>query len=103
MRDLERLAGHFPTLRGAPGVEPWDAEELLRWLCTSPAATHGGAHAAAFLLQVYNPGVDWREHAQELGLEAHGALPFNLVEAFAAWDRTHRAGLRAWTEAPFFP
>jgi hypothetical protein len=36
---MTRLCRAFPTLRGAPGSEPWDALPFLHWLCTSAAVT----------------------------------------------------------------
>jgi hypothetical protein len=63
---MSRLAKMFPSLRGVAGVEPWHVDELLTWLCTSPAVTSGSHHAAMFVLGVWNTSTDWSEVAQEL-------------------------------------
>ena len=38
------LAGLFPTLRGAGGIDPWNVEDFLKW-ATGLAPTGGGMHA----------------------------------------------------------
>jgi hypothetical protein len=65
---MTRLARMFPLLRMAEGIEPWDATQLLKWLCSSPAVTSGSFYAALFVLGVWNSGVDWGEAAKELPL-----------------------------------
>ena len=100
---MSYLAQLFPTLRAAPGVEPFDAEKLLRWCATSPALTAGGAHAIAFLLSVYNPDADWRLEAKERGLDAPDSIPFDAVRAMRTWDAPHRRAFLVWAEKPVFP
>lgn len=97
---MTQLARMFPTLRGAPGIEPWDPEVLMRW--SASRATHGAAHAVAFLLNVWNPNAEWREVAAELEIDGAG-FAFNCAEAIACWDASHRAAFRAWCEDPFYP
>jgi hypothetical protein len=63
---MTRLAKMFPSLRGVAGVEPWNVEKLLEWLCTSPEVTGGSHHAAMFVLGVWNSSTDWSEVAKEL-------------------------------------
>lgn len=62
---MTRLCGLFPSLRGVPGTRPWNAIELLEWLC-GPAPGSGAHWAGLFVLGVWNPGTDWREEAQQL-------------------------------------
>lgn len=60
---MTRLAKLFPSLReGVPGVDPWDAIELLDWLC-GPAPTSGSTQAALFVLGAWNDH-DWIEVAK---------------------------------------
>ncbi len=101
---MTRLAQMFPTLREADGVAPWEPEALMRWAVSSGALTSGSAHAVAFLLNVWNSRVDWREVAAEVGLTDTGELfAFNCAEAIACWDEAHAAAFLAWCRDPFHP
>lgn len=109
---MTKLCHAFPTLRGVPGTDPWNAMVFLRWLCTSGAVTTGSRFAGQFVLQVWNPTTDWAQVAlapagpEGLGLRADevGRLePFNLVRALAHWDSDHEDALRSWVELPFWP
>lgn len=98
---MVELARMFPTLAGAAGIEPWDPEALMRWSATS--ATSGGAHAVAFLLNVWNSRTDWRAlGAAELGID-DDRFSFNCAEAIACWDVAHRAAFLVWCREPFHP
>ena len=55
---MARLAHLFPSMRGVPGTDPWDAQQLIDWL-KSPAPTSGSSAAARFLLGVWNGGMIW--------------------------------------------
>lgn len=93
------LGEMFPSMRGVPGVKPWNAMALVDWL-NSGAPTSGSWHAAMFLLHVWNIDTDWRKE----GLKARaGYGRFNLGRAMASWDDAHRRACLAWVEAPFFP
>jgi hypothetical protein len=48
-------------------------------------------------LSVWNPRTDWREHGFP------GAGRFDLLEAWDVLDDAHRAAIRAWLDAPFWP
>jgi hypothetical protein len=97
------LARSFLSLAGAPGLEPWNVDTFLPWLC-SPERHPSALHAGRFLLGVWNPGADWQELAAELGLsQCASARPFNLLEAVETWDAEHLAAAVAWMDAPFWP
>ncbi|MCY2987131.1 MAG: ParB/RepB/Spo0J family partition protein [Planctomycetota bacterium] len=84
---LTRVAETFPSLKGAPGVSPWNAEKLFH--CIGPMS-HGERLAALFCLHVWNPGKSpWEKK------------PFNLFEAVNVWDPQHLDALRAWLNRPF--
>jgi hypothetical protein len=106
---MTRLCRSFPTLRGVPGADPWNAMQLLEWLCTSGGVTTGSKHAARFVLQVWNPSTDWGALAmtppaeEGLGLKGVELAPFNAVEALAVWDSDHGRAFREWCELPFWP
>ena len=101
---MRRLCASFPTLRGAPGTDPWDALRLVEWLCTSGAVTTGSRFAGQFVLQVWNPTTDWGAQAKvSLGLTEVALPPFNVVLALAHWDDDHEGAFRAWAELPFWP
>lgn len=98
------LAESFPTLKGSPGVRPWDEGAFLAWLCTD-GHSHGRLVAAQFILSVWNPSTDWAEHAKDvekLSYPEH-AKRFDLLEAIGIFDRKHTAALIAWIDAPFWP
>jgi hypothetical protein len=101
---MTTLARMFPTLRDAPGVDPWDATEFLRWTCTGGLSS-GMLHAARFMLSVWNPRVDWNEVAHEEGiLEGDEKLsPFNLHDALGCWDYEHRDAFASWVRGAFWP
>ena len=97
------LARSFPSLAGAPGLEPWNVDAFLPWLC-SPEREATAVHAGRFLLGVWNPSTAWQEVAAELGVsQCTGARPFNLMEAVESWDGEHLAAAVAWMDAPFWP
>ena len=84
------LCRQFPTLHGAHGADPFDADALDCWV-RSGAATSAGRNAVRFVLQVWNSRERWK------------AGPFNVVDAMAGWDDTHRAGFLRWAADPWFP
>jgi len=88
---ISALAQRFPTLRkGAPGLAPWDPEQLDQW-GSSPGPSAGGRHAVRFVLAVWHDGAPWRSG------------PFNLVQAVRVWDDAHLEALRTWLQAPWLP
>ena len=102
-RAMAALAQSFPTLRGADGVEPWDVDRFLSWLC-GPAPSHGALHAGRFVLGVWNRTTDWCEATRGLGLEGGELLSrLDLVDAVGTWDDEHRAACWRWMEGPFWP
>jgi hypothetical protein len=106
---MVRLCHAFPTLRGVPGTDPWNALRFLEWLCTSGGVTTGSKHAGRFVLQVWNPSTDWGALAMQplaeegLGLKDVELAPFNVVQALAAWDSDHERAFCDWAELPFWP
>jgi hypothetical protein len=86
---MTALAEHFPSMRGAPGIDPWTPHELNRWAVGQ--ASHGERHTARFLLAVWDPGTDW---------EAGG---FDVLEALRVWDLAHRAAFLECAADPWWP
>lgn len=84
------LALTFPTLRDAPGVNPWDPDRLAAW--AKSAASSGGRHAAAFVLGIYA-----RALPSALG------VPFDFHRAVETWDAEHLAAFQAWAADPWWP
>lgn len=100
---FEEMVVSMPGLRKAPGVAPWDAMALLRWLCEE-GQSHGEALAARFVLGVWNAHTDWVEEARKAGFSAPAAARrFDLLEAVGVWDRAHLDAVQVWLEEPFFP
>lgn len=99
--DISQLAQSFPSLRGKPGVEPWDVMALLRW---TMVASHGEVLAAKFVLGVWNPATDWGTIAVENKIMKKGGAftRFDIFEAMNVWDDAHIAAMAAWVNRPFF-
>ncbi len=106
-RAMTVLARSFPTLAHARGVEPFDANAFVLWLCTSGEAGGGAVRAGRFVLQVWNASTDWREVGRELGVDREAAddvlRSFNVVQGISGWDEEHRKAFLTWCEAPFWP
>lgn len=86
---LSRLAESFPSLRGAPGVRPFDAMALKSWAGALRFAS-SARYAASFVLEV---------HRGRVG-RPHPLDPFDVASAFLRWDDDHRAAFAAWAAAP---
>lgn len=105
---MRRLARAFPSLADATGVDPWNLHQLMRWALTANLP-RGATHAVRFVLQVWDPDLDWRSEAVRAGLctpaEArradHPLSSFNFADAFAVWDGGDRDAVVAWCELPF--
>ncbi len=93
---MTALAKLLPSMRDVPGIDPWNADELIAW-CRTGAPTSGSGWAARFLLSVWNPSTNWNE----LGLP--GAGRFDLMEAWPVLDEAHQAAILKWLDAPFWP
>jgi len=91
---LAILAESFPTLKGIPGLLPWDPVLLAEQL-GSPAITNASANAILFVLSVWNPGF------QGAGVDLV-KTPFSLHGAMWAWDNQHRRAFLAWVANPFW-
>lgn len=90
LRDrMTGLARGFPSMRCAPGIDPWDPAALNYW--ASGPASHGERHAARFLLSVWDTSTDWE------------AGKFDVLEALRAWDLPHRAAFLEWASDPWWP
>lgn len=87
---MATLAQSFPTLRDAPGIQPWDPERLDTW-AVGPAPGHGAFCAARFVLAVWNSTDEWQ------------CGTFDVMEALACWDREHRAAFLEWAREPWWP
>lgn len=89
MNDIRimRLAKSFPSLREAPGVQPWQPQVVARWT-HGPIPSLGGIFAARFLLSW------WGYVAIE---------PFDLHAALSVWDDEHRQAFQNWVMAPWWP
>lgn len=86
---MSQLAKRFPGLAGRPGIEPFEAAKICRWL---GKVSSGEAHAARFLLCLWNRG-----------FVAEPSTRFDLVDAWSTWDEKNRAALRTWLDKPFVP
>ena len=88
---ISALAQLFPVLRkGAPGLTPWDPEQLDQW-GSGPSPSAGSRHAVRFVLAVWHDSRPWRSG------------PFNLIQAVRVWDDAHLEALRTWLRSPWLP
>ena len=85
---MTNLARTFPSLQGAPGVRPWNPEELDRWAAS--VAAHGERVTASFILAVWNRS-EWPSG------------PFDVMVALRVWDLPHREAFLAWASDPWWP
>ena len=53
------LGVKFPALLNAPGVSPWNPNQLDIWAAES-ASDNNAVHAARFLLNLWMPAREWR-------------------------------------------
>jgi hypothetical protein len=97
---MSELANLFPTMRGVPGTDPWNVQQLLAWMNTG-APTTGSWHAAMFLLGVWNPHTKWNQEGLRMRKGASGK--FDLFVAMHGWDQQHIDAAREWIANPFFP
>lgn len=98
---MAALANLFPTMRGVPGTDPWNVEDLIAWL-NSGAPTSGSRWAAMFLLGVWAADTDWYQY----GLRKRKGMrvgKFDLFSAMAAWDYQHIQAMQEWVANPFWP
>jgi len=77
------LGVKFPALIDAPGVSPWDPNQLDIWAAES-ASNNNAVHAARFLLNLWMPSREWQ------------CGRFDMNEAIQNWDRTHRRAFLDW-------
>lgn len=89
-RGMRLLAVSFPTLSQAEGTRPWNPERLDAW-AAGPVPGSGARYAARFVLAVWNGSGSWK------------CGRFDVVDAFAAWDRAHREAFLAWAAKPWWP
>ena len=88
------LAETFPTLAQAddngpaPGVRPWDPSKLASW-AADPERSAGQAHAARFVLDVWDPRMK------------RACGPFLVCIAIQTWDKNHREAWQRWAREPF--
>lgn len=87
---MTALCRSFPSLRHADGVEPWDAERF-EWWVLSGVPGHGARCAGRFVLSVWNSYAEWTSGR------------FDVHEAIACWDDSHRRAFVAWVMHPWWP
>jgi hypothetical protein len=85
---MTALAETFPCMRGVPGVDPWEPEELNRW-AAGPASS-GEKQVVRFLLSVWNRYEEW-----ECGR-------FDAMEALLVWDAENRKAFATWAADPWW-
>lgn len=101
---MPRLCKLFPSLRNAPGCDPWDSLKMLDYACSG--ASHGATLAARFVLSVWNSNTDWDAEAHREGIltDEDGHLRrFDLFEALGTWDYKHHEAFLMWARDPFWP
>ena len=79
------LAHMFPSLREAPGLDPFDEVRFEVWM--KEDASLQAQHAAKLVFSV------WENMPQA----------FKLTDAFRDWDDEHREAYVAWFRRPLMP
>ena len=82
--DISALAESFPSLRGRPGVSPFNFD-LLHDQLSQGWITGGSRFAIQFILSVWNSDEN----------------PFNVVQALNVWDEAHTHAFLAWAMEPW--
>jgi hypothetical protein len=77
------LGVKFPALVDAPGVAPWNPNQLDIWAAES-AVDANAVHSARFLLNLWMPTREWQ------------CGRFDMNEAIQNWDRVHRRVFLDW-------
>ncbi len=80
---MTAFACSFPSLRHAPGIKCWDANELDRWAAEMPLS-HGELCTARFVLAIWDSDAEWR------------CGRFDIMEALRIWDPSHHSVFLAW-------
>lgn len=80
---FDGLGLKFPTLVNAPGVAPWNPNQLDIWAAESTDDINA-LHSARFLLNLWMPAREWQ------------CGRFDMNEAIQSWDRTHRRVFLDW-------
>jgi hypothetical protein len=88
-KKMSELAQSFPCLREAPGVDPFDAQELDRW--AAGPVSHGERLTGQFLLSVWDSSTEWQ------------CGRFDLMEALRIWDEEHHKAFLNWVANPWWP
>jgi len=93
---LSALAEKFPSLRGVPGVRPFDPATLAREHEQLPGNALDAAAVLAFIL--------WLCPREHLAVDALGiAEGFDLLQAAFCMSARHRRVLAAWVREPWIP
>jgi hypothetical protein len=86
---MTAFAKTFHALGSAPGVFPWDANQLDAW-AASGVLSHGELVTARFVLAIWDPNHPWR------------CGRFDLMDAMGIWDGDHRRAFLAWAADPWW-
>lgn len=98
-QQMTDLCRRFPSLRDAPGVDPWDQFAFARW--ASGPISAGERLAAAFVLGVWSGNSPTADGPWNTGEYSVGT--FDLHTAWATWDGNHKAAFLFWVVNPFWP
>ena len=77
------LGVKFPALSEAPGIAPWNPNQLDSWAAES-ADDSNAVHSARFLLNLWMPAREWQ------------CGRFDMNAAIQTWDRIHRRAFLDW-------
>ena len=83
---FQRLVDQFALDK--VGARPFDAELLD---ANYAGASHGEKVSIAFLLNVWDPGGEWK------------AGKFDLIDALRIWDDSKRRAFCDWAREPWWP
>ena len=70
------------------GARPFDPDRLDD---SFAGASHGEKVSIAFLLNVWNPGQEWKSGQ------------FDVIDALRIWDSSKRAAFCEWSSDPWWP
>ena len=87
---MQQLASSFHSLRGLPGIDPWDAYHLASKSIHTVSSS--ARQSLLFVLTVWNPEIP----------ECFDLEPFDIHHALKIWDVENHSAFLTWAKNPWW-